>query len=205
MAGTTGIMGSRGSFQRWLAAFIVSMSMLQVHGKVEEGIRRSRDRMGEILGVSLEELWESEASAAMLEAERLLKQVIQCSFPTPAPTRQPAGTPAPTPNDSCLMGRTRDEFLLDQLSLITNPVILLDPNTPQGQAYIFMTTDPLMPNVCTYPTIDQRYGLATLYFATGGAAWFEKTNWLGPVVECQWFGVTCNGFYAQNLSLRTCI
>ena len=63
--------------------------------------------------------------------------------------------------------------------------------------------DPLLPNPCTYPTILQRYGLATFYYSTGGMNWFDDTDWLGNTVECDWFGVVCNdGVNAANLTLR---
>lgn len=156
--------------------------------------------------------------------------MVVTSSPTTAPvdmgspTRAPIdiGTPAPTPegttfspttegtlqptagDDSCLDGGTRTEFLLAQLSLVTDPALLEDPSTPQGQAFDYMTnSDPLMPNVCTFPTIDQRYGLATFYFSTNGDSWTENTGWLGPTQECDWFGVLClTGVNVVDLILR---
>jgi hypothetical protein len=126
--------------------------------------------------------------------------------PTPSGTFDPtpSGTSLqPTPNNSCLLGRTRTEFLFDELSLITNPSLLNDPTTPQGRAFNFMVTDPLMPDVCNFPTIDQRYGLATFYFSTNGVDWTQDTGWLGNSQECDWFGITCvDGINLTDLLLR---
>lgn len=100
---------------------------------------------------------------------------------------------APTLNNQCLLGRTPTQYLQDELSLITDPVLLLNPSTPQGSAFLFITDDPLIMEVgvCSYPTIAQRYGLATFYFSTNGEAWTQNTGWLGTAGECDWFGVTC--------------
>ena len=172
----------------------------------------------------LEDLWEKEAALAEWETGRLLQMGGDMSFfptrrPTRAPTRAPTnGTPRPTPaagvtpgpntqpptqDNSCLMGGTRTDFLFDQLSLITDPSLLSNPSTPQGMAFLFMDTDPLLPNVCSYPTIFQRYGLATIYFSTSGDSWTDNTGWLGDSPECDWFGVVCtDGINLIELLLR---
>jgi len=152
------------------------------------------------------DIWEAEAFLAEREAERLLQGDIfdPPSFPpTPPPTPRPnPATPAPTPVPDCLNGRTREQYLFDQLSLITSPDDLLNPSTPEGQAFTFMNNDPLQPDVCTYP-IDQRYGLATLYFSTDGNGWTNNQNWLGATTECNWFGIVCNdGVLASNITMR---
>jgi hypothetical protein len=170
----------------------------------------------------LEDLWEKEMELAEREDERLLQVGGGMSF-TNRPSRSPAtgrpiggsqvptrapivGTPVPSPaptvggstmaptlNNQCLLGRTPTQYLQDELSLITDPGLLLDPATPQGSAFTFITEDPLIMEVgvCSYPTIAQRYGLATFYFSTDGAAWTDDTGWLGTAGECNWFGVTC--------------
>jgi hypothetical protein len=148
--------------------------------------------------------------------------------PTRAPTRAPTaapilGTPVPSPamttfrptmggttvqptlDISCLLGRSPTQYLLDELSLITDVALLMNPATPQGRAFLFMDGDPLLMDtgVCSYPTIDQRYGLATFYFSTNGESWIEDTGWLGPLGECDWFGVTCqDGTFTTDLLLR---
>jgi hypothetical protein len=137
---------------------------------------------------SLKEIWESEAAMAQLEAERVLFDHwdIFNSLPTPMPTPSNTG-------DDCLEGTTREAYLLQELSKITSSSLLTNPATPQGQAYNFMVNDPLQPNVCTYPTIDQRYALATLYYSTNGATWIDDTRWLSADTECGWRGIVCNG------------
>jgi hypothetical protein len=174
----------------------------------------------------LEDLWEKEMELAEREDERLLQKGGGMSFTnrpsrspltgrpvgTQAPTLAPTPTPtiggptmAPTLNIQCLLGRTPTQYLQDELTLITDPVLLLNPSTPQGSAFLFITEDPLIMEVgvCTYPTIAQRYGLATFYFSTNGEAWTQNTGWLGTAGECNWFGVTCvDGINITDLLLR---
>jgi hypothetical protein len=90
------------------------------------------------------------------------------------------------------MGRTREEFIFDQLVEITPADILTDPATPQGMAFDFMVNeDPGLEDPCSTNTIQQRYGLEVLYFSTEGAGWDENTGWLGEDQECLWYGVEC--------------
>ncbi|KAL7559187.1 hypothetical protein ACA910_013194 [Epithemia clementina (nom. ined.)] len=149
------------------------------------------------------DVWEAEAFLAEREAERLLFEDIfkASSFP---PTPRPSPSPMRPPSSNCLNGRTREEFLVDQLSKITPTTQLLNSSTPQGKAFIFMNNDPLNPTVCTYPTIEQRYGLATLFYATPGNNWKNNQGWLSNQVECKWRGVFCNnGVLASNLTIRS--
>jgi len=126
----------------------------------------------EAVSEDLEQLWARESELATSEVERLL-QGFGSMPPRPAPTlapstaqpSAPAATPPPTPlffdDHECLQGRIPEQYLLDELQLITDNVsLLLDPTAPQGRAYNFLLTDPaLQPNVCAYPTLSQRYGL----------------------------------------------
>ena len=147
------------------------------------------------------DVWEAEVLLAEREAERLLFEDIFQAFSLP-PIPSPQPSPSPT-IASCLNGRTREEFLLDQLSEITPTNILVNPTTPQGQAFVFMNNDPLNPDVCTYPTIDQRYGLATFFYSTDGSNWGDRQGWLSNLEECNWSGVTCNdGTLVSNLQSR---
>jgi hypothetical protein len=105
---------------------------------------------------------------------------------------QGPNTPLPTV-DPCLMGRTVEEYMLEALSPITAPALLQNPSTPQGMAFAFMINDPLVQgNLCTYATLQQRYGLATFYYSTRGDMWSVRTAWLTETNECAWFGVICN-------------
>jgi hypothetical protein len=174
---------------------------------------------GDASGQSLEEMWLREIALAQEEADRLLQgqvgggmSVVPTSAPVPqpttvppasiVPTEQPAASGGPTLGpDSCLDGLTREEYLFAELSAITDPTLLANTSTPQGRAFEFMTVDPLQPNVCTYPTIDQRYGLATLAYSTNVANWTASDNWLQDAPECEWFGVACENGRVANLSL----
>ena len=120
------------------------------------------------------------------------------SHPAPSPTHYPIGPTNPPggPTDSpvdCLQGRSKEEYLFDELSQITPPNELNDPSTPQGMAFNYMANDDpaLIPNPCAIPTIQQRYGLTTLFYSTGGDKWFDSDGWLGPEQECSWHGVDC--------------
>lgn len=131
---------------------------------------------------NLADLWEQEAAQAELDAERLLEHTFSFSFPTPAPLPL-----------VCLEGTTREDYLFNLLAPVTNPASLRDPTTPQGQAFNWMlNTDPLLAiDPCVFPTKEQRFGLATLYYATNGAQWTNSTGWLGGSSECTWAGVLC--------------
>jgi hypothetical protein len=117
----------------------------------------------------------------------------------------PTRTISPPPSsENCLVGTTRKDYLLKRLSLVTPLATLQDPTTPQGKAFAFISTqDPFNYNVCTYPTLEQRYGLAAFFFATGGFNWLTSTGWMGASNECTWFGVICmDKIAASNITLR---
>ncbi|CAB9506883.1 Leucine Rich Repeat [Seminavis robusta] len=64
---------------------------------------------------------------------------------------------------------------------------LQDPDSPQSQAYTWLLE---LHNQNNYSNarLQQRFALATLYFATGGQAWGDNTHWLNHSVhECDWF------------------
>lgn len=82
--------------------------------------------------------------------------------------------------------------MLDTLSAITDPALLLDPLSPQGMAYDWMTNIDTAVDVCTYSTLNQRYAMATFYFSTTGAGWTKSAGWLTNVSECYWELATCN-------------
>ena len=130
--------------------------------------------------------------------------------PTPAPsTAQPTSSAEPTaepievpvvpelpptrgtfiPTGPCIESE-KDAFLLEVVSRITEASIFLDNDTPQGMAYSFLREED--PSFICSPTLIQRYGLSTLYFAMGGAGWTNNEGWLGSSHECNWYGVDCN-------------
>ena len=84
---------------------------------------------------------------------------------------------------------------------MADPLFLMNATTPQGKAYDWLLNhDPHCPDPRDCGTIQQRYALAVLYFATNGANWayIEDTLnvagdvWLSASHECDWYGVTCS-------------
>jgi hypothetical protein len=139
---------------------------------------------------------------------------------TPAPTEMtsfPNGTtPAPvvtpptlspttsTPVDGC-SNVTRAETIAAQLMDITDIGLLSDVTSPQGQAFSWLVeVDTGLADPCTYPTILDRYALATLFFATGGSSWTTSTGWLTDEYECSWSGITCDGT-VTSIALCKCL
>ena len=126
---------------------------------------------------------------------------------TPEPTTA-APVAAPTPFDRPTSDSREDQIFL-QLTAITDPATLDDPETPQGRAYQWLANEDPRQLDPGDPTLDQRYILTTLYYATGGDEWKEcfqgATNeecgqgffpdakaFLSEESECTW------GFWAEN-------
>lgn len=166
---------------------------------------------------AMESLWETASFAANLEweAERLLQWSPSSPddgmsmparppaepepvpsqppgfFPTPSPGSRP---PQPTTPGDCLQGRTREEYIFDLLSPVTDGALLNDPTSPQGMAFDYLANeDPFLADPCTASTVEQRYGLTTFYYALGGDGWNNSQGWLGQDQECLWFGIYCLG------------
>ena len=131
------------------------------------------------MSLTIEELWLRETEHAEKEIERQMLGLTGGSsmsmlLPTPAPVAAPITTTlvpvdsiptfSPTP-ENCLNGRTSEQYLLDTLAAITTSVdVLLNPATPQGQAFNFLLNDTLIADddsICNYTTLQQRYGLGT--------------------------------------------
>ena len=134
------------------------------------------------MSLTIEELWLRETKNAEEEIERQMLGLTEGNsmsmiIPTPAPAAAPSpiattlvpvdDTPTigPTP-ENCLNGRTSEQYLLDTLAAITTSLdVLLNPATPQGQAFNFLLNDTLIDDddaICNYTTLQQRYGLGTL-------------------------------------------
>jgi hypothetical protein len=156
-------------------------------------------------GKDMEDIWEKASRTAQSEIEmmRLLNMHSpDMSMGSPSgdgpPARPPADTPSsppdtgPTPPSvECLMGRTKEEYIFDLLEPITSSETLNDLSTPQGMAFDFLVNDdPGLEDPCASSTIEQRYGLVTLYFSTLGEE-TDNTGWLGAEQECTWYGVEC--------------
>lgn len=90
------------------------------------------------------------------------------------------------------MGRTKEEYFFDLLVPITPADVLNDLTTPQGKAFDYLVNvDPVLEIPCASSTLEQRYGLTTLYFATQGEEWSDNSGWLGDEQECSWTGIEC--------------
>ena len=122
--------------------------------------------------------------------------LIPTETPSSLPTSEPSSSPSkmPTIFDGC-HERNRTEVLLERLSEVTNPSLLLDQHTPQGQAFTWLALRDVDMDVCSYPTLDQRYSLAVLYFATGGRSWVEQSQWVSGAAECNWYQISCDAFF----------
>lgn len=205
-----------------LAAAFTAQLPVQCYGRDEsengtlrtKRIQTPKDSITELLSSDrdMEDLWERASRIAKkeMDAFRLLRSSLDFSMSMPSedmpsgdsPARPPVPRPTEAPNPSpigptsspgsCLMGRTREEFIFDVLTPITDAEILNDPDTPQGMAFDYLANDdPALEDPCSSDTIEQRYGLTAFYFSTQGAEWTDNTGWLGEGNECTWFGVTC--------------
>jgi hypothetical protein len=122
--------------------------------------------------------------------------------PTPAPN--PTISPSSHPTNLVCLGLSRSEAMLSILSEVSDEMKLLQPNSPQGVAYLWMLDgDPAMVDPCTYPTVKQRFALASFFYSAGGAFWSFDTAWLSAANECEWMGVNCDGAYVTGLRLGT--
>ena len=61
--------------------------------------------------------------------------------------------------------------IFEKLSNITDPNLLSDTETPQGQAFNWIAREDKLELDVNKVTLDQRYILATFYFATNGDGW----------------------------------
>lgn len=118
----------------------------------------------------------------------------------PTPTSSTTTAPSVSNGSSCPDGQTRDQAFLELLSTYTSQETLLDTNTPQGMAFVWILSgDPSQIDPCASDTThpEQRYALAVLYYSTGGSSsgastWINQTAWLTEANECTWYGITCD-------------
>lgn len=113
--------------------------------------------------------------------------------PTPDFSFSMAASPYPTsfPVETSVPQEPAESQLLSWLTSETTPEsVLLNPSTPQGQAYEWMLTSPTLASM-TERRAQQVFALATLYFATGGATWTNNLGWLRFDNECEWAKVYC--------------
>lgn len=63
---------------------------------------------------------------------------------------------------------------------------LMTPGTPQNKAFEWLASSPGIASYTDYRLIE-RYGLATLYYSTGGESWVNQTGWLVDPDVCNWY------------------
>jgi len=86
------------------------------------------------------------------------------------------------------------QLMEDLLPQNTLEVIREDPRPPQYYAFHWMLGDPMFLKYSDARKV-QRFALATLYYATDGANWVNKDNWMRYTVhECEWY---YNGNYTE--------
>ena len=79
---------------------------------------------------------------------------------------------------------------------MTDPELLLNSSTPQGSAYNWLVNEDLNTDPCTNDELfrlEQRYGLAVLYYSTQAQGQYWASNWLSSTSECTWSeDISCN-------------
>jgi hypothetical protein len=120
---------------------------------------------------------------------------LQPSTATGATTPQPSTIPEqpalPTNGTIGCEDSPRDEYLSLRLSQVTELQTLLNTGTPQGRAFQYLLADSSL-DLCNTTKLEQKYFLATMYYATQGDEWITNTGWLEKPNECEWYQVLCN-------------
>ena len=133
------------------------------------------------------------------------------AVPPPAPG--PIEAPMPTNHGSTLISdpKTRPEDILQVLQSISSVIDLQNEDSPQNEAYKWIVDNDPLQLSATSAFLPQRYIMATLFFATGGASWtgLPGDAWIEispsnddfnkalakeaePKPECAWPGVDCD-------------
>ena len=132
------------------------------------------------------------------------KEELDTDIPTEVPTQKDTVMNTVLPTSSLTVRksdsdqncdlRPRDEAFMESLTLISPAEELTSRKTDQGSAFEWIVVEDLaLVNPCTYPTVEQRYVLATIYFSTKQYGWSKESNWLSIAPECEWDGVECAG------------
>lgn len=106
----------------------------------------------------------------------------------------PIGTPASisvtfAPTSSPTGSSTANAVMSTLGPVVADPSLLLDPTASEGQAYAAVMAE----NLSDPKAILQRYSLLTLYFASQGSDWVQKSGWNTPGSDaCTWYGTGCN-------------
>lgn len=121
------------------------------------------------------------------------------------PSAFPSDEPSFAPNsDNACSNRPREEVIVEEVLKITDENILVNTTSPQFLALNWLVSNDTLLDPCTYPTLDQRYALATFYFATDGQGWVDQEAWLSLNPECSWMFVNCtNRGLVESLAIGT--
>ena len=103
----------------------------------------------------------------------------------------PTISPAPTLSPTTLAPTTLADRILNLFADFSGLDVLQQNDTPQWQAYQWITADPMLAILSDLQLL-QRYALATLYFATDGGRW-DTVEFLLSTSYCDWDGVACTG------------
>jgi hypothetical protein len=105
--------------------------------------------------------------------------------------------------------------LLSSPNVTQDAALLLDPSTPQGQAFVWIVSDDeAQVDPCSSsssggssssgsnssnmdPT--ERYTMAVFYYATNDGSWTRSDNWLSSASVCDWYGITCNSNSSSSI------
>ena len=121
----------------------------------------------------------------------------------PSASGMPSVGPSSGPTSLCET-LPRADFIFNVIVAVS-PEIFGNPFGPQALALFWLVDeDPAQIDPCTYPTLEQRYALVTMYFSTFGDDWNESSGWLTAAHECTWFGISCNGDQLAGIALGTC-
>ena len=116
------------------------------------------------------------------------------------PTNGKTLSPSNSPTLLCGLTETDRELIITAiLGLFSDPVLLQDSSTPQGQALDWILNHDGLRLCPGDPKITQRWVLAVMYYSTDGDNWavcYENDplcpdSFLNPSNECDWFGITC--------------
>ena len=106
------------------------------------------------------------------------------SLPTLSPTTHPptrSPTLSPTVSEEGII-----EFIKSQSAMSSE--YLEDDSSPQSRALEWLLSEPstfTLFNSKEWKVL-QRWAMAVLYYSTGGELWWDSSDWLTSVDECQW-------------------
>jgi len=172
-----------------------------------------------------EESENPDASRPTLPLRTFAPSVSPYNIPTSAPTLLPANFPDYVPTNLPFLQEPAEEqvgsgdantafqipwnnYVIGLLSVESPDTFCAfdDATSPQFMALQWISVDTSRKGGSTAYDMDaslQRFALATLYFALGGADdWLDNDSWLSTVVSvCDWKGITCDPSNTAVLSL----